>query len=78
MLIARSENAPVLSEKTLRRISAMGMFCVPGSVNHVGIFHEQYCANALKAGAKRCDCTPDIRIIKGIDNGKVVEMGNPN
>lgn len=78
VILARSEQAPALSENTLRQIKALGMFCLPGSVNQIGIFHEWVCVDAIKAGAKKCICTPEVRLIKGVEGGKVVELHHQN
>jgi len=77
VILVRNEYAPVLSEETLRRITAIGMLARPG-LNELGIFHEQFCADALGAGAKKCVCTPDVRFIKGMKDGKSVELPNQN
>lgn len=74
-IYARRSGAPVLSEETLRRLTELQ--ARPG-VHQVGIFHEQFCANALRKGAKKCVCTPDIRFIEGVEDGKAVEWKDQN
>ena len=73
-LLVRSEDAPVLSDDTHREIKALAMFCQPGSVNQVGVFHDQFCADALENGAAKCACKPDVRLIKGRKDGRAVEL----
>src|SRR5215813_9265889 len=60
------------SEETMSRLKALEGR--PG-VNQVGIFHQGPCADALRAGSRKCTCTPEIRLIQGIQDGRAVEMG---
>lgn len=62
-VLARREGAPILSDRTMQRILELRSQVAPGVVNHVGIFHEQFCADALRAGAPRCMCVPDVHIL---------------
>jgi hypothetical protein len=53
-------NHPEYSAETLRRLAALqGQ---PGK-NQVAIFHEQFCADALRRGAKKCMCNPEIKVL---------------
>lgn len=54
------ENHPEYSLETLERMAALTPIA---QVNKVAIFHEQFCANALRRVAKKCLCRPDIKVL---------------
>lgn len=62
-VIMRDKNAAVLSQKTLAKVADFNSRAVPGRVNHVGVFHEAFCAKALRSGAAKCVCEPDVRLL---------------
>jgi hypothetical protein len=64
--MVRREGAPEYSAETLARIAELqSQIGGRGGIHRVGVFHEQFCTDALRAGAKKCLCRPEIKILTG-------------
>lgn len=49
------------SKETLEKMLALK--AREGAFNQVAICHEQFCADALRRGAKKCLCRPEVKIV---------------
>jgi hypothetical protein len=57
----RTEAAPILSARTLERMTQLQFRA--GEVSVVNVAHEEFCYRALQRGAKRCVCEPDLNLV---------------
>jgi transposase-like protein len=60
--MARPEGGPEYSEETRRRIAALAGQ-TGGGIHKVAVLHEQFCADALRRGATKCLCHPEIKVV---------------